>query len=189
VAEPVQASLNVSASTTCETTILATPVGLTRIITTEIGLARLHFPEGEHQPATSPSTSDIVHQLESYLAGNLRRFTISLDLGATSHFTRGVLVATAGIPYGETRTYGEIAQVIGSPGATQAVGNALGANPIPIVIPCHRVIRGDGRMGGYTGGAGIKRMLLGLEGVQFPVQQSLEISSAFATASPQSESP
>ncbi len=86
-----------------------------------------------------------------------------------------MLEATATIPYGETVSYGEIARMIDMPGATQAVGNALGANPVPIVIPCHRVIRSDGSMGWFTGGPGIKRALLRLEGVAFPEQTTLPL--------------
>ena len=140
-----------------------------------MSLAELHFLT-ESQPSVAlASASEVVDQLAAYFAGDLRNFTIPLDLDAASEFTRRVLKATAEIPYGETRTYGEIAEAIGSPGATQAVGNALGANPIPVVIPCHRVVRADGSMGWFTGGPHIKRMLLDLEGVHFPEQQSLGI--------------
>ena len=137
----------------------------------EVDLTRLGI-----EPSRDESVlADIVGELTRYFAGDFTTFTISLDLGAKRDFIGRVLTGTAEIPYGETQTYGESARVIGSPGATQAVGNALGANPIPIVIPCHRVIRGDGSTDWYTGRAGIKRTLLGLEGVHFPMQQPLDI--------------
>lgn len=157
------------------TGIVDSPVGPLMITMTNRELTQLHFCGDEQSPLDVPMSGDIVDQLADYFAGTLREFTVPVDLAAASEFTRRVLEATARIPYGETRTYGEIAMAIGSPGATQAVGNALGANPIPIVIPCHRVIRADGSMGWFTGGPHIKRKLLDIEGVHFPEQQSLGI--------------
>ncbi|HEV2074556.1 MAG TPA: methylated-DNA--[protein]-cysteine S-methyltransferase [Thermomicrobiales bacterium] len=168
---------------------LDTPVGQVMITVTGAGLAAIDFVPGRSvgdfeadlvrrgiEPSPDESVlADVLEELTHYFAGELRTFTSQTDLTGISDFTRRVIAATAEIPYGETHTYGEIAQAIGSPGATQAVGNALGANPVPIVIPCHRVIRGDGSMGWYTGGQPIKRTLLGLEGVHFPVQRSLEM--------------
>ena len=155
------------------TRIIDTPVGHIRITTTSSGLAELHFLGSGASAPSAPMTGAIADQLAAYFAGTLREFTLPVDLAAASDFTRRVLEATARIPYGETRTYGEIAAAIGMPGATQAVGNALGANPVPIVVPCHRVVRADGSMGWFTGGAHIKRALLDLEGVHFPEQTTL----------------
>ena len=80
-------------------------------------------------------------------------------------FQRAVLEATAGVPFGRVDTYAGIARKIGKPGATRAVGNALGRNPIPVIVPCHRVIRSDATIGGYTGGLDIKQHLLSFEGI------------------------
>ncbi|MEA2584044.1 MAG: methylated-DNA-[protein]-cysteine S-methyltransferase, partial [Thermomicrobiales bacterium] len=82
-----------------------------------------------------------------------------------SPFTRSVLTATAEVPYGRLSTYRDIAQQVGRPSATRAVGNALGRNPIPVIVPCHRIVRSDASLGGYTGGLEIKERLLSLEGV------------------------
>jgi methylated-DNA-[protein]-cysteine S-methyltransferase len=105
-----------------------------------------------------------VTQLEEYFAGRRRRFDLPVDLARLGPFTRAVLEVTAAIPPGEVRNYREIAHAAGSPRGARAAGNALGTNPVPIVVPCHRVVRTGGGLGGYTGGLGIKRRLLELEG-------------------------
>jgi methylated-DNA-[protein]-cysteine S-methyltransferase len=103
-------------------------------------------------------------QLDDYFSGRRRDFDLSIDWGLVGDFGRRVLGRTARIPYGSVATYGEVAREIGSPGAARATGNALGANPMPIVVPCHRVVASGGKMGGYTGGVERKQLLLGLEG-------------------------
>ncbi|MBI2165978.1 MAG: methylated-DNA--[protein]-cysteine S-methyltransferase [Chloroflexi bacterium] len=103
-----------------------------------------------------------VMQLEEYFAGKRRRFSPHLDLRGTP-FQCQVWGALLAIPYGETRTYLQIAQAIGRPGAVRAVGQAIGANPLSIVVPCHRVIGSDGSLTGYGGGLERKRHLLELE--------------------------
>lgn len=100
-------------------------------------------------------------QLKSYFEGKLTRFELDIDLRVEG-FTRDVLAVVAEIPYGEVRTYKEIARLVGQPGAAQAVGNANGANPIPILIPCHRVVAANG-LGGYSGGLALKKKLLAIE--------------------------
>lgn len=106
---------------------------------------------------------DVRRQLDDYFAGRLREFELPLDWGLVSDFGRRVLGSTAEIPFGGVATYGDIAKAIGSPGAARATGNALGSNPMPIVVPCHRVVRGGGKIGGYTGGLERKELLLALE--------------------------
>jgi O-6-methylguanine DNA methyltransferase len=101
-------------------------------------------------------------QVGEYLAGKRRAFELALDLRGTP-FQRRVWDALLAIPYGETRTYGAIARAIGSPGAVRAVGAANGANPVPLVVPCHRVIAAGGRLGGFGGGLPLKARLLALE--------------------------
>ncbi len=110
------------------------------------------------------AVSDVLGQLHNYFSGHLTRFTIPFDLRGSTNFTYRVLLATSHIPFGETVSYGETAKRVGLPGASRAVGGALGRNPLPIVIPCHRVISSDGGIGGFTGGAAVKKALLRLEG-------------------------
>jgi methylated-DNA-[protein]-cysteine S-methyltransferase len=109
-----------------------------------------------------------VSELGEYFGGHRAQFDVPLDWGAMPPFQRAVLEATATIPFGRVDTYAGIARRIGKPGATRAVGNALGRNPIPVIVPCHRVIRSDATIGGYTGGLNIKERLLSLEGVTLP---------------------
>jgi methylated-DNA-[protein]-cysteine S-methyltransferase len=104
-------------------------------------------------------------ELTEYFGGKRAQFDVPLDWGRMAPFQRAVLEATAAVPFGRVDTYAGIARRIGKPGATRAVGNALGRNPIPVIVPCHRVIRSDASLGGYTGGLGIKQHLLTLEGV------------------------
>jgi len=102
-------------------------------------------------------------ELDDYFAGRRRDFELAIDWTLVGPFGRRVLGHTARIPYGSTSSYGEIARAIGSPRAARATGNALGANPIPIVVPCHRVLRSGGALGGYTGGLHRKELLLAIE--------------------------
>jgi methylated-DNA-[protein]-cysteine S-methyltransferase len=105
-------------------------------------------------------------ELDEYLSGKRRRFDVPVDLRRVSDFQRRVLMAARRIPRGRVLSYGEIARRIGQPGASRAVGQALGRNPVPIVYPVSSRRRGGGRLGGYAGGSAIKKKLLALEGVQ-----------------------
>ncbi|MGD0497860.1 MAG: methylated-DNA--[protein]-cysteine S-methyltransferase [Bryobacteraceae bacterium] len=105
---------------------------------------------------------EAARQLRAYFDGHLRQFDLPLDPAGTD-FQKRVWNALLGIPYGETRSYAEIAEAIGSPQAVRAVGAANGANPIPIVVPCHRVIGSGGKLTGYGGGLALKKRLLELE--------------------------
>ena len=107
----------------------------------------------------------VTRQLGQYFRGPRRPLALPVDLRSVSPFQRRVLSAARRIPAGHVASYAEIARRIGQPGASRAVGQALGHNPIPIVIPCHRVVATGGGLGGYTGGTSIKRKLLALEGV------------------------
>lgn len=102
-------------------------------------------------------------ELRAYFSGRLHSFSIPCDLHGLPPFMRAVLRITAQIPYGAVRSYQWVAERLGKPKATRAVGNALARNPIPIVIPCHRVVRSDGTLGGYALGLSWKRRLLALE--------------------------
>ncbi len=109
--------------------------------------------------------AEVRRDLDEYFAGRRRRFRTRIDWSLTSGFGRRVLRATSEIPFGGVSTYREIAAAAGSPNGSRAAGNALGANPIPIVVPCHRVLRTGGGLGGYTGGVDRKELLLRIEGV------------------------
>jgi methylated-DNA-[protein]-cysteine S-methyltransferase len=109
---------------------------------------------------------DVRRELDEYFAGRRRDFGVPVDWALTTGFTRRVLQATSAIPFGAVSTYRDVAAGAGSPKATRAAGNALSANPIPIVVPCHRVLRTGGALGGYTGGLEKKETLLRLEGVR-----------------------
>lgn len=121
-----------------------------------------HFP-GEAIVAGGIHNQEAARQLSNYFDGRLKKFTVRLDLKADG-FNRRALEKVKEIPYGKVRTYGEIAAELDSPGAARAVGNANRLNPIPIIIPCHRVVATNG-LGGYGGGLPIKKQLLELEGV------------------------
>jgi methylated-DNA-[protein]-cysteine S-methyltransferase len=103
-------------------------------------------------------------ELDQYFAGRRRQFDLPLDWQLTRGFGRRVLEATARIPYGATATYKQVATEAGNARAYRAAGNALGSNPIPIIVPCHRILHSGGGLGGYTGGLERKRLLLGVEG-------------------------
>jgi methylated-DNA-[protein]-cysteine S-methyltransferase len=108
----------------------------------------------------------VTAQLDAYFAGDLRAFTLDLDWSLTTGFNRRVLRELAtGVPYGKVVGYQDLADRVGEPGAARAVGAAMGSNPLPVVVPCHRVIESDGGIGGFGGGLEIKRTLLALEGV------------------------
>jgi len=121
-----------------------------------------HFP-GKDLVQSDSIFSSVKSELNRYFAGELKEFFFHLDL-QTSPFRQKVLVKVRDIPYGETASYKEIAERIGNPRAVRAVGNANANNPLPIVIPCHRVIAHDGSLGGYGAGLKLKKMLLQLEG-------------------------
>ena len=107
---------------------------------------------------------EVRRELEEYFEGRRRAFDAALDWTLVAPFARRVLRATSQIPYGGVLSYAEVAADAGSPRGFRAAGNALGANPIPIVVPCHRVLRSGGALGGYGGGLERKRFLLQLEG-------------------------
>jgi methylated-DNA-[protein]-cysteine S-methyltransferase len=155
------------------------PVGRLVAVVTPVGLARLAYEDfdggvdavlDDVAARLSPAIvegplDDLRRELEEYFAGRRRAFGLPIDWALVrTPFTQGVLRATAAIPFGATSTYRDIAAAAGSPAAFRATGNALGSNPIPIVVPCHRVLGSGGRFGGYTGGVGRKRALLAIEG-------------------------
>ncbi len=121
---------------------------------------RLKSPVEENPRRLTHTTS----QLREYLAGKRRQFTIKIDWSMMRPFQREALLATFAIPYGHTTTYGNLAAQIGRPRAARAVGRAEATNPMPLVIPCHRVLGADGKLRGYGGGLDLKKWLLKMEG-------------------------
>ncbi|MFE3037077.1 methylated-DNA--[protein]-cysteine S-methyltransferase [Streptomyces canus] len=114
----------------------------------------------------SPLLAEAIHQLEAYFAGERHDFKLPLDWSLISGFNRQVLRELAsGVRFGQVVGYGDLAGRVGQPGAAQAVGMAMGSNPLPVVVPCHRVVESDGGIGGFGGGLETKRKLLALEGV------------------------
>jgi methylated-DNA-[protein]-cysteine S-methyltransferase len=114
----------------------------------------------------SPLLTEAIRQVEAYFAGERRDFDLPLDWSLISGFNREVLRELAsGVPYGTVVGYGDLAGRVGQPGAAQAVGMAMGSNPLPVVVPCHRVVESGGGIGGFGGGLETKRKLLALEGV------------------------
>jgi methylated-DNA-[protein]-cysteine S-methyltransferase len=157
---------------------VATPVGAFVLAVTEVGLvstgwgSRAHPGErlGELTPVEDPGrTAFAVAELEAYFAGELRTFETPIDWRLTAGARRQVLTTLHGIPYGTAVTYGELAERSGSRVPARGIGSIMGSNPIPIVVPCHRVIAGNG-LGGFSGGEGVetKRWLLTHEGYLQP---------------------
>ena len=157
------------------------PVGTLLLASTPKGLVRVAYLDSSDEDAVLSELANRVsprvlsaprqldkprRELEQYFSGKRTRFELPLDWRLTKGFGRAVLGATARIPYGEVSTYKRIASRAGSPRAARAAGNALGANPLPIVVPCHRVLHTDGGLGGYTGGLERKRLLLDVESHQ-----------------------
>jgi methylated-DNA-[protein]-cysteine S-methyltransferase len=160
--------------------IVASPLGDLLLVSSRRGLAMVHYVDGagdvdgaldrlaarrsprivESAGATDPWR----RELDEYFAGARRRFDAPLDWAEIDGFRRRVLRAAAAVPYGQAVNYKAIATSAGSPSGSRAAGNALGSNPLPIMIPCHRVLPVSGRLGGYTGGVERKRLLLALEG-------------------------
>lgn len=147
----------------------STARGLCRLfLRTEGALGELRAWARVHEPQAEPrededALCDVLDQLEAFGAGDLREFDLPLDLRGTPFQIRAWR-ELLGIPFGTTRTYGQLAARLGRPGASRAVGAASGANPVPIVVPCHRVVAADG-LGGFSGGLDWKRRLLEHEGI------------------------
>lgn len=140
------------------------PVGLLRLESDGEALCAVQLaPARTDAERSCPVLTETARQLDEYFAGRRRAFDLPLRAAGTP-FQQRVWAALRAIPYGETRSYGQIAAAVGNPKASRAVGMANNRNPIMIVVPCHRVIGADGRMVGYAGGVWIKEYLLRLEG-------------------------
>lgn len=157
-------------------TVFDTEFGWMAIVASEHGLRRLTLPQpaadkalvliSDLLPKAKASTAsfrDVIHRIGLYFEGQRVEFPDSLDLRESTEFQRAVWKLTAAIPYGETRSYAWIAEQLGRPGSVRAIGQALAKNPLPIIIPCHRVVGSNGAMGGFSGGLELKKRLLALE--------------------------
>jgi len=150
------------------------------LASTDVGLLQVHFPLLHKQPSKllrkmapgvevvrdKAKLKSVARQMKEYLEGKRRTFKLKLDFGNQTAFSRRVLRKAADIPYGDTDTYGALAKRCGCPGGARAVGQVMAKNPLPIIIPCHRVLASDGKLGGYAGGLKYKRILLNLEGIE-----------------------
>ena len=148
-----------------------TPIGPLAIWVTRHGVRRVGFVEqdmvdGRHwDPSGDETLAAAFEQIGEYLAGSRKSFELPLDFSGATTFQRQIFERLTHIPCGRIISYGDIADELGDPGAARAVGQAVGANPMPIIVPCHRVMRSDGKLGGYSGGLQRKVILLGIEGV------------------------
>ena len=153
-----------------ELTVFVTPRGLLRVAyaneSAEVALEEVAARVSPRILRSAARTDAARRQMDAYFAGKRRSFDLPIDWSLVRGFALGVLRATAAVPFGMVTTYGRVAAEAGSPRAARAAGNALGSNPIPIVVPCHRVLHADGGLGGYSGGLDRKRFLLDMEGVQ-----------------------
>lgn len=165
--------------------VIDSPLGTIALAASDRGLAGVWFVGQKHFPANWPGPTpaqpyqtgtqpgaaqpahrwldDTVVQLLRYFEGTLDAFTVPLDLTSGTAFQQAVWQQLNAIPHGMTRSYGELAQVLGKPGASRAIGNAVGRNPVSVVVPCHRVLGTSGQLTGYAGGLDRKRALLALE--------------------------
>jgi methylated-DNA-[protein]-cysteine S-methyltransferase len=144
--------------------VAATPQGLVRLAFDPVRVLDDLAERISPRVVTAPARLDPVRrELDEYFEGRRRRFDITVDLSLASGFRRHVLEATARIPAGQVTTYGALAAQVGKPSAARAVGNAVGSNPVAIVVPCHRVVPASGGVGNYGGGPERKAFLLDLE--------------------------
>jgi methylated-DNA-[protein]-cysteine S-methyltransferase len=144
--------------------VIRTKLGAFRVQFSPRGLTRLEFCKaGSIQQQAASLPYNLKRQLQRYAAGQLVRWKVPVDLSSGTEFQQKVWRVLTTIPHGETRSYGWVAQRVGKPKASRAVGAACGANPVPVIVPCHRVIAGDGSIGGFGGGLPLKRRLLMLE--------------------------
>lgn len=153
-------------------TLIPSPVGELKLVASDKGMVAILWENDRPgrvklgtmaEDAGHPVLVEAGRQIDAYFAGDLTRFDVPLDFKGTD-FQRSVWAALLAIPFGETRSYAEIARAIGRPSAVRAVGAANGRNPISIIAPCHRVIGSNGALTGFAGGLKAKELLLGLEG-------------------------
>jgi methylated-DNA-[protein]-cysteine S-methyltransferase len=161
-------------------TTIDTPVGTLLLAATDKGLVRVAYASQDHDRVLSDLATRIsprvlrapgrlsaaARELDEYFAGRRTTFDLPLDLALSSGFRRLVQLHLPHIEYGHTESYKQVAEIVGNPRAVRAVGTACATNPLPVVVPCHRVLRSDGTVGGYAGGPAAKATLLALEGAR-----------------------
>lgn len=167
-----------------------TPIGPLTVAASDAGLHAIEFPQNRHpqrrigwMPLEHPLLREARRQLEEYFDGERQTFDLPLAPRGTP-FQREVWLALAGIPYGATISYAQLATRVGRPAAMRAVGAANGRNPLPIVLPCHRVIGADGSLTGFGGGLPTKQFLLQLEGALPRREVAADLFAAVGTAEP-----
>jgi methylated-DNA-[protein]-cysteine S-methyltransferase len=150
-------------------TVMDSPIGPLLLVRDDGGLRHVGFQAGTHPTVIDPTWQaedrglrEVVRQLRAYFAGDLKRFDVALAPEGTA-FQKTVWMRLRDIPYAETISYGELARRVGNPRASRAVGAANGRNPLPVIVPCHRVIGASGHLTGFGGGLPIKEALLALE--------------------------
>lgn len=158
------------------------PIGALLMAASPRGLVRLAFAGEDHGAVVADlakrlgprilhderALEPVARELDEYFAGRRKAFDLAVDLVLATPFRRAVLEALTEIPYGTTTSYAALARAAGNPAAVRAAGSACATNPVPLVVPCHRVLRSDGSIGGYGGGLDTKRLLLRLEGAPLP---------------------
>ncbi|KXK60938.1 cysteine methyltransferase [Micromonospora rosaria] len=146
-------------------TVLDTPIGEFSVATDEVGVCGAYFGRTESAVEDPAGELDrrVLAELRGYFAGKLTEFTVPVVARRGSDFERAVWHQMTLIPYGQTRTYGEVAKAVGDPGAARAVGVACNRNPIPVIVPCHRIVGAGGKLVGFGGGLPRKVTLLELE--------------------------
>jgi methylated-DNA-[protein]-cysteine S-methyltransferase len=159
-------------------TTIETPIGSLLLAGTDAGLVRVGFEREGHDEVLETLSSSLsprilqaprrldaaIRQISEYLEGHRTSFDLPLDFSLSHGFRQEVQRSLSRIAYGHTRSYREVAELVGNPKAVRAVGSACATNPLPVVVPCHRVVRSDGSLGGYGGGIDVKTALLRLEG-------------------------
>lgn len=162
--------------------VVDSPIGPLLVAVTDRGLVRVAFEIEDHEAVlaslavavgprilrTGRRTDDVARQLDEYFEGSRRDFDLAVDLSLVSGFRRVVVEHLRAIGYGRTETYAEVATAVGNPRAARAAGSACAHNPVPVVVPCHRVVRSDGSIGRYRGGTEAKATLLAMEAAARP---------------------
>ena len=167
-----------SASSVYSGLLRDTPAGSIAVWVTRNGVRRIGgvtpemIEDGHWDADGHPTLRVALHQLNQYFNRERERFHLPLDFSGATAFQKRIYERLTEIPYGRIVSYGDIADEMGEPGAARSVGQAVGANPLPIIVPCHRVVRSDGKLGGYSGGLRHKVALLRIEGVAVDGHQS-----------------
>lgn len=154
-----------------QTAVVRLPVlGCLRLSSSGKGITGITFVNKRTalKKPSAPIMVQAIRELRSYARGSLKVFSVPVDMSGVPAFTKRVLYAARQVRYGKTASYGQIASAVGNGRACRAVGGALGRNPVPVIIPCHRIIRADGTIGGFRSGEAIKRRLLAREGIVPP---------------------